>query len=482
MVTPAFLPVLPELFLAGSSLCLVLRGVFAPEDRRYSTVAWWSIAVILVALIFAITMQNGVQFTALNNFYATDPLVLFMKSLVLIGSACAIFLTFFYVKQEEMVRFEHPLLMVLATLGMMVMVSANDLMSLYIGIELQSLSLYILAAMRRNNQASSEAGLKYFILGALSSGMLLYGCSLIYGYTGSTNFADINTVLSQMPAPTSLGLLLGMVFLIMGLAFKVSAVPFHMWTPDVYQGSPTPVTAFFATAPKIAALALFIRVMMGPFEPITAQWQQILYFLSVSSMIVGAVGAIFQSDIKRLLAYSSIGHMGYALVGLVAANPSGIRGILVYISLYLVMGLGTFACILMIRRDGREVTDVEGLRGLSLQRPFLAFCMAAFMLSMAGIPPLAGFFGKYYVFMAAVDAGFVELAIIGVLSSVVAAFYYLRVVKVMYFDELDAPFDTPQTPLLKYISVIAAAIVVLFFLFPSVLVELASRSSAFLFI
>jgi NADH-quinone oxidoreductase subunit N len=371
--------------------------------------------------------------------------------------------------------------MLFATVGMMMMVSANDLISLYIGLELQSLSLYVIAAFRRDTLRSTESGLKYFVLGALSSGMLLYGSSLVYGFAGTTNFTTLAEILQQAAqagqAP-SIGLIVGVVFVIAGLAFKVGGVPFHMWTPDVYEGAPTPVTAFFASAPKIAAMALFVRVLMGPFADLVDQWQQVVVAISLLSMVLGALAAISQTNIKRLMAYSSIGHVGYALIGLAAGTEAGVRGLAVYMAIYLFMNLGTFAVILCMRQKDRMVENIDDLRGLSRTHPLMALAMGIFMFSMAGIPPLAGFFSKLYVFLAAIEAQLYVLAVVGVLSSVVGAFYYLRIVKLMYFDEPAESFDQPFGREMSLIMGAAGAITLLFFVFPSPIVSGAEAAAA----
>jgi NADH-quinone oxidoreductase subunit N len=364
-----------------------------------------------------------------------------------------------------MARFEYSVLVLFATVGMMMMVSANDLISLYIGLELQSLSLYVVAAFKRDDVRSTEAGLKYFVLGALSSGMLLYGCSLVYGFAGSTNFA----VLARLFAPAaqgaaSVGLIVGIVFVMAGLAFKVSAVPFHMWTPDVYEGAPTPVTAFFAVAPKIAAISLFTRVMTGPFGPLVMEWRQIVVAVAIASMILGALAAINQTSIKRLMAYSSIGHVGYALVGLAAGTPSGVRGVMIYMATYLFMTVGAFACVLSMKRGGKMVESIADLAGLARSQPKVAYAFAVFMLSLIGIPPFAGFFGKIFVFLPAIEAGLYALAVIGMLASVVGAYYYLRVVKIMFMDEQAAAFDRPDGKVAAVMG-LSAAVTLLFILF-----------------
>jgi NADH-quinone oxidoreductase subunit N len=389
-----------------------------------------------------------------------------------------------YIEREQMDRFEFPVLMLFATLGMLAMVSANDLISLYLGLELQSLSLYVLAAFRRDTVRSSEAGLKYFVLGALSSGMLLYGSSMVYGFAGSTNFEALAEVLAADLAvgqAPSLGLIVGLVFVLAGLAFKVSAVPFHMWTPDVYEGAPTPVTAFLASAPKVAAMALIVRVMLGPFGDLFAQWQQIVVVVSIGSMVLGAFAAINQTNIKRLMAYSSIGHMGYVLVGLAAGTEAGVLGIVVYLAIYLIMNIGTFACILCMSQEGRMVEGIEDLKGLGKSNPLMALALTVLMFSMAGIPPLAGFFGKYFVFLAAIKAGLVTLAVIGVLASVVGAFYYVRIVKLMYFEEPAEALDRPIGAVLRLMITGTSMAMVLFLLVAGPVVSGAGAAAAALF-
>ena len=364
---------------------------------------------------------------------------------------------------------------------MMMMISANDLISLYVGLELQSLPLYVLAAMRRDTVKSSEAGLKYFVLGALSSGLLLYGASLLYGFTGTTEFTALAAAFTESSGHPPLGVIFGLVFLLSGLAFKISAVPFHMWTPDVYEGAPTPVTAFFAAAPKIAAMALLVRVLVGPLEPLTDQWTQIIVFMSLASMILGSFAALNQTNIKRLMAYSSIAHVGFALVGLAAGDVDGVRGVLIYMTIYLFMTIGAFAIILNMRQHDRMVEDIGDLAGLAKTHPMMAAAMAIFMFSMAGIPPLAGFFGKLYVFLAAVNAGLYLLAIIGVLTSVVGAFYYLRIVKLMYFDESHEPIDRKVGRDNAIILTATAVFILLFFIYPRPVISAATVASTSLF-
>ncbi|MEN3950645.1 NADH-quinone oxidoreductase subunit NuoN [Iodidimonas sp. SYSU 1G8] len=457
---PALLPALPEIILAVGALALLMIGVFSNEKTSLRTVSLLAV-LLLAGTAIAVIPGYETRSVTFAGMFVSDSFSSFCKILILAGSAISIIVSTDYLERENLRRFEYPVLIVLATLGMLMMVSANDLISLYMGIELQSLALYVLASMSRDSARSTEAGLKYFVLGALSSGMLLYGCSLIYGYTGATNFDLIAASVSSEGA-VPMGLLIGLVFLIAGLAFKVSAVPFHMWTPDVYEGAPTPVTAFFAVAPKIAATALFVRTMFGAFPEISDQWQQILVFLSIASMAVGAVFAIMQTNIKRLMAYSSIGHVGYALMGLAAATPEGVTSVLVYLAIYLAMNVGTFALIIAMRRKDGATESIADLAGLSRTRPAMALALAVFMFSMAGIPPLAGFFGKFYVFIAAVDAGLIALAIIGALASAVSCYYYLRIIKVMYFDEPAPAFDVDTGMGIKVVASASALVTVLF--------------------
>ena len=390
-----------------------------------------AVGVLAAAILWLIVLpENGNAFGA---SFVSDPFGRFMKVLALVGSAVTLLMSMGFAKQEKFDKFEFPVLILLATLGMMLMISAADMLTLYLGLELQSLAIYVLAAINRDSLRSTEAGLKYFVLGALSSGMLLYGISLVYGYTGQTGFEAIAAALSA--AERQLGLVFGLVFVLAGLAFKISAVPFHMWTPDVYEGAPTPVTAFMAAAPKMAAMALTVRVVMGAFQPIAPDWQQIVVFISIASMALGSFAAIGQQNIKRLMAYSSIGHIGFALVGLAANSEAGVRGVLLYMAIYMVMTLGTFAFILAMRRGGRNVEAIEDLAGLSATNPAMATMLTILMFSLAGIPPLAGFWAKWYVFLAAIDAQLYALAVIGVLTSVVGAYYYLRIIKLMWFDE-----------------------------------------------
>ena len=471
---PPLAAVLPELVLAVSAIALILIGAFRGE-RAANLVTGLAIAVLAAAALLVLLAPGG-KVVAFNGSMVIDTYSRFMKFLALSGAAVSLVMAVDWLNREKQQKFEYAVLVLLATLGMCILVSAGDLIALYLGLELMSLSLYVVAAINRDSVRSTEAGLKYFVLGALSSGMLLYGASLIYGFTGSVNFSVIATVVRE----PSIGLVFGLVFLLAGLCFKVSAVPFHMWTPDVYEGAPTPVTAFFATAPKAAAMAIFVRVVIEAFPHVTHQWQQIVAFVSIASMVLGAFAAIGQRNIKRLLAYSSIGHMGFALVGLAAGTEQGVRGVLVYMAIYVAMTLGSFACVLAMRRKGQAVEQVEDLAGLASRNPLMALMLAALMFSLAGIPPLAGFLAKYYVFLAAIQAGLYGLAVIGVLASVVGAFYYLRVVKIMYFDEPADAFD-PMPSELKAVLAASGLFTIFYFVYPAPLIEAAGAAARSLF-
>ncbi|MEO1609262.1 MAG: NADH-quinone oxidoreductase subunit NuoN [Pseudomonadota bacterium] len=436
-----YAPLLPELIVAVGAITLLMYGTFRPETQAEAVkVGWLAIFVLLLAGGTIIYYGEGTQ-SLFTSAFINDDFARFMKVLALLGSIFALMLSFDDFKDHGIMKFEYPVLVLLATVGMMVMISAGDLIALYIGLELQSLALYIIAAFRRDCIRSSEAGLKYFVLGALSSGMLLYGASLIYGFAGSTDFQVIANAAKGADVATNLWLIFGLVFLLVGLAFKISAVPFHMWTPEVYEGSTTPVTAFFATAPKVAAIALLMRVVLGAFPGIAAQWQQIIIFVAIASMLLGAFAAIGQRNIKRLMAYSSIANIGFALIGLAANNMEGTQGVLIYMAIYVVMTLGTFACILSMRRDEQSLEDINELSGLAKNNLPMAFALMVLMFSLAGIPPMIGFFAKYYVFLAAIRAELYTLAVVGVLASVVGAYYYLRIVKIMFFDEARDPFQ-----------------------------------------
>jgi NADH-quinone oxidoreductase subunit N len=475
---PDLMPALPEIVLACAAMALLLLGVFRGE-RSTTLVSWLSVLVLIGVLVLAGLFEVPRQI-GFYGMFVTDAFAVFMKGLVLIGSAVAIILSLHYNRDHRIDRFEFPVMILLAATGMMVMVSASDLITLYVGFELQSLALYVTASFDRDSVRSTEAGLKYFVLGALASGMLLYGISLVYGFAGTTSFTALAGLFRGGTTPSA-GLVIGVVFVSVGLAFKVSAVPFHMWTPDVYEGAPTPVTAFFSVAPKIAALALFVRFLIEPFGGLVAEWRQVIVFLSVASMVLGAFAAIAQTNIKRLMAYSSIGHIGFALIGLASASPNGIRGVLVYMAIYLFMNLGTWAVILCMRQNGQMVESISDLSGLGRTQPGLALALGIFMFALAGIPPTAGFFPKLYVFLAAIDAHLVGLAVIGVLASVVGAFYYLRVVKVMYFDEPVGVFDRPIAPELKWVLFVAAVLTMFFILLPDPLVGSAGEAAAALF-
>ncbi len=476
LTLPNLLPASPEILLAVGAMVALMIGVFR-DDRNSSITAGLSMALLIAAGILVwLVPADGVA--TFGGAFVLDPFARLMKTLVALGSAVAILLSVDYMRYGHLTRFEYPVLMVLATCGMFVMVSANDLIALYLGLELQSLSLYVIAAIQRDSVRSTEAGLKYFVLGALSSGMLLYGASLIYGFTGSVSFTGIADSVAATGA--SVGLIFGLVFLLAGLAFKISAVPFHMWTPDVYEGAPTPVTAFFSAAPKVAAMALLVRVVIEGFPALASEWKQIIVFISIASMALGAFAAIGQRNIKRLMAYSSIANMGYALVGLAAGSEAGVRGVIIYMSIYLVMTLGTFAFILAMRRGDTTVETIDDLAGLSRNNGFAAFMLAMLFFSLAGIPPLAGFFAKFYVFLAAIEAELYALAVIGVLTSVVGAYYYLRIVKIMYFDEPVARFE-PMGGELKAVLGVSGFAMLLYCLYPAPLVAIAGTAARSLF-
>lgn len=473
---PNFLPALPELFMAASALVLLLLGVFAKKDIT-SGIA----ALVVFVMIFAAALvpaAGASRAEAFGGMFVVDAFGVFTKVLVLAASALSLCMSVNWMRKEGAERFEFPVMVLFATLGMMMMISANNLMSLYLGLELQSLSLYVLAAFQRDNSKSTEAGLKYFILGSLASGLFLYGASLVYGFAGTTGFDGLAHAFEQ-GAP--IGVVIGVVFILAALAFKISAVPFHMWTPDVYEGAPTPVTALFAVAPKIAAFSLLVRLMIGPFGEMVHQWQQVIVVVSAASMILGSFAAINQRNIKRLMAYSSIGHVGYALMGLAAGDQVGIRGLLIYLAIYLFMNVGTFAVILSMRQKGRLLENIDDLAGLSKTHPAMALWTAIFMFSMAGVPPLAGFWGKFYVFMAAIDKGLLTLAVIGVLTSVVGAYYYLRIIKIMYFDEPIEVLDRGVGGGLAVIMAVNALFILLFTFVPMPLVSSAGAAAAALF-
>jgi NADH-quinone oxidoreductase subunit N len=474
---PSLVPALPEIVLALGALLMILIGAIKGQSAQTQRVVdSLAIALLLIALVIVIGQDNAKVLT-FERAFVSDGFSRFMKVLTLAGSIMAILLAMDFMKRRSIEKFEYPILITLATLGMMMMISANDLIALYIGLELQSLALYVVASIHRDDAKSSEAGLKYFVLGALASGMLLYGASLIYGFTGNINFDAIATVLQGNAAT---GAVFGLVFLTAGLAFKVSAVPFHMWTPDVYEGAPTPVTAFFAGAPKMAAIALFVRVMMEAFPGIAHQWQQIVAFLAIASMVLGAFAAIGQTNLKRLMAYSSISNMGYALVALAAGNQSGVQGVAVFMATYLMMTAGVFACVLALTNAKGHAESIDDLAGLSKTRPGIAFILAMLMFSLVGIPPLAGFFGKFYAFAAAIEAKLYLLAVIGIVSSVISAFYYLRIVKVMYFDEASVAYGEGDAGV-KAVMAVSFAFVFLFAIIAGPVVTMAQAAAKSLF-
>jgi NADH-quinone oxidoreductase subunit N len=468
------LPVLPELVLAVGAMALLMVGAYQGQPRT-GLVTALSVCLLAVVGVCELMLPPG-RLTTFNGSFIVDDFARFMKILALIGSIATLILSIEFLADASRRIFEYAILVLLSTLGMMVLISAGDLIMLYLGLELMSLALYVVAASNRDDAKSTEAGLKYFVLGALSSGMLLYGASLIYGFTGTVGFAGI----AAAARSGSIGIVFGLVFVLAGLCFKVSAVPFHMWTPDVYEGAPTPVTAFFASAPKVAALAVFTRVALTAFPGIMPQWQQIVVFVSIASMALGSFAAIGQRNIKRLMAYSSIGHMGFALVGLAAGTAEGAQGVLVYIAIYVTMTLGSFAVILTMKRGGQHVENISGLAGLSRTNPLLAFVFAMLLFSLAGVPPLAGFFAKWYVFAAAMKAGLFTLSVIGVLTSVVGAFYYLLIVKVMYFDEPLTRLD-PMRIELRSVLAVAGLFNIFFFAYPGPLVSVATAAAKSLF-
>ena len=474
---PTVVPLLPEFVLGFGAMALLMLGAFSGErgggGGRIVDVT--AIALLVIAGVILLALPAG-KLATFGGSFVVDDFARYLKVLALIGSAAAIAMSLDYSRRERQERFEYSVLILLSTLGMLMLISATDLIALYLGLELMSLPLYVVAASHRDRLRSTEAGLKYFVLGALSSGMLLYGASLIYGFTGTVSFAGI----AQASAQGGVGLIFGVVFMFAGFCFKVSAVPFHMWTPDVYEGAPTPVTAFFAAAPKVAGIAMFVRAAVVAFPGIASQWQQIVVFVAIASMGLGAFAAIGQRNFKRLMAYSSIGHMGFALIGLAAGTSEGVQGVLIYMAIYITMTLGVFAVILSMRRSTGMVESIDQLAGLARTRPAMAFFLAMLLFSMAGVPPLAGFFAKFYVFLAAIKAGLYVLAVIGVLASVVGAYYYLAIVKIMYFDEpAEGFYDMPYE--LRVVLAVCGLFNLMFFLYPGPLVGVASAAAHSLF-
>lgn len=452
---------LPECALLVGTLMLL--AVFIWKKEASAPLLLSTASAYLGVILVLVLCEKGSGGTLWNGMLVVNGFTQFVKSLIVLGAMLCLFMAIgFYRRYHLYLQGEFALIVLFAVLGMLLMVSAHDLMALYVGMELQSLALYILAAMHRQSLKSTEAGLKYFVLGALSSGMFLYGCSLIYGFSGTTQFSVLATLYAQgnsMP----LGALVGLVCIIAGLCFKIAAVPFHMWAPDVYEGAPLPVTTFFAVAPKVAAVAVFIRLVMVPFAGIVTEWQQVIMFVSAISMVIGALGAMRQVNIKRLMAYSSIGHIGYVLIGLATGSHEGIQAILVYLFVYITMTLGMFACIMMVKSKDHINEDIYALAGLAKTRPLMAVTIAILMFSMAGIPPFAGFFGKFFIFLAAIKQGMYTLAVIGVLSSVLAAFYYIRIIKIMYFDEATVSFDKDVDIEMRLVAGTAAILNLLFF-------------------
>ncbi|MCU0731321.1 MAG: NADH-quinone oxidoreductase subunit NuoN [Hyphomonas sp.] len=472
----SYAPALPEIALAVGAMLLLMLGVFRDDTARTGhSIGWLSIG--LMALVALLVGWGGADRVELfDGAYVSDAFSRFTKILILAAAAASLMLSFGYFERAKIMKFEIPVVVLLSTIGMFMMVSANDLISLYLGLELMSLALYVLAAVRRDSLRSSESGLKYFVLGALSSGMLLYGASLIYGFTGTTSFTALAAALKDGAGAQNVGLIVGLVFLLVGLAFKISAVPFHMWTPDVYEGAPTPVTAFFAGAPKVAAVALLLRVLHDAFPGMLFQWQQIIVFLSVASMLLGSFAAIGQTSIKRLLAFSSIANVGFILIGLAAGTEYGVSSVLIYLAIYVVMTLGSFAVVLAMRRKDEMDETIQSLAGLSQTNLPMAVAFAALLFSMAGIPPLAGFFAKFYVFDAAIKAGLTPLVIVGALASVVGAFYYLRVVKIMFFDEPADKFSTADAGV-RWVLGLSATLVIFYVVYPAPLIDAANAAA-----
>ena len=462
----------PEVFLSLSIFSLLMIGVFVKNSFNLI----YKLSIFLIFLLILIVLNtDGETIKIFKESFVSDHFSLFAKLLILISSFFILIISKQYIVDIKNNKFEYPIIVLLSILGMFFMVSSNDLILFYLGLELQSLSLYILASMDRDNLKSSEAGIKYFVLSALSSGLLLYGCSLLYGFTGSTNFE----VIASNTADSTIGIIFAMVFILVGLAFKVSAVPFHMWTPDVYEGSPTSVTSFFSVVPKIAGIVIFIRFMYLPFQEILDQWRYILVFISIASMILGAVAAIGQNNIKRLIAYSSIGHIGYAIAGMTPGTENGFKSTLIYISIYAVMNIGVFACIFLMKRNGKYIEDIQELSGASRNHPLMSLSLLIILFSLAGIPPMAGFFAKFYVFMAVVESGMFTLAAIGLVTTVVSAFYYIRIIKIMYFDDPKKPFEQLKDFGIYGSLIVSCIFLISFFLYPSILNEIISNISIF---
>ena len=462
--------VFPEIFISLSIMFLLILGVFKKDSSNL--IQNISLIILLITAVITFNETIGIQKTLLfNGSVVIDYLSSFMKIITLVAAFLVLVISSNYLKTFKIFKIEYPILILSSVLGMMIMISSNDLIVFYMGLELQSLSLYVLATFNRDQLKSSEAGLKYFVLSALSSGLLLYGCSLIYGFTGSTNFEIISSQLNS----DDYALTFGIVFILVGLAFKISAVPFHMWAPDVYEGSPTSVTLFFTMVPKIAALTVFIRFLYVPFFNLIDQWQMILIFLSIASMLFGAIAAIGQTNLKRLVAYSSIGHVGYALAGLATGSNDGIQSSVIYFTIYILMNLGLFSCLLMLKRNNEYYEEIDDLSGLSKNHPLLSLSLLVILFSLAGIPPLAGFFAKFYIFKSVLEQSMYFLAIVGLLSTVVAAFYYLRIIKIMYFDQEKEKYDTDHSLWIKFSLTGSTILILIYFIFPSQLIEIVSK-------
>tara|TARA_Y100000590_G_scaffold167500_3_gene191711 strand:+ start:516 stop:1955 length:1440 start_codon:yes stop_codon:yes gene_type:complete len=458
----------PEIFISLNSLIILLISVFLKKQSfKFSL---YASIIILIFGIFLIILNIDNSYFNYKYLFSSNPFINIFKVLVVVSTILSLLILENYFKDLNIERFEIPILLLFSVLGMMIMISANNLMTMYLGIELQSLSLYVVASVQKNSLKSSEAGLKYFILGALSSAFLLYGCSLIYGFTGSTNFNEINQIIKSLPE-MNIGITFGLIFIIVALAFKISAVPFHMWTPDVYEGSPTPITAFFTMAPKIAAIGLLVRLLYEPFGNFWSEWNQIIIFISIASMIIGALAAIVQDNIKRLLAYSSIGHIGYILIGVVSGSEDGIQSIIVYLCIYIAMNIAIFSILLSVKINDTYIENISSISGLSKKNPLISFVLTIMMFSMVGIPPLAGFFGKFYIFMSAINSGYLFLAIIGVLSSVVAAFYYIRIIKVIYFEEPTNEFQIILNYKVKVVIFLSSIFISFFIIYHSIIIK-----------
>ena len=457
----------PEIFLSLGIFAILMAGVFIKNS--YNLVNKLTL-LLLIIVIFVLIKSENTSVQVFSDSFVRDPFTKFIKILILISSIFILNISQNFIKDNNINKFEHPIIVMLSILGMFFMVSSNDLILFYLGLELQSLSLYILAAIDRDNKRSTESGIKYFVLSALSSGLLLYGCSLLYGFSGSTNF---NIIADELNSENT-GAVFAMVFILVGLAFKISAVPFHMWTPDVYEGSPTSVTSFFAVAPKVAGLAVLVRFMQFPFENILQEWQTIIIFISVGSMILGAVAAIGQKNIKRLMAYSSIGHMGYALAGISTGSISGYISSITYISIYSIMTIGAFSAIFLMKKENKYTEEIDDLSGISKKHPLIALGFLIILFSLAGIPPLGGFFAKFYIFMSVVENEMYALAIIGLLSTVISAFYYLKIIKIIYFDDLKSPFDDVKDVNISGTLLLSCLILITFFLYPSFLTNIVN--------